>query len=41
MCESGSANYLVTGDKTGLLNLESHGHTAIITARSFLDLIAG
>ena len=39
MCETGLADYLVTGDKAGLLNLKSHGPTAIITARSFLDLI--
>jgi len=40
MCEAGDADYLVTGDKAGLLELKTHGHTAIVTARVFLDLIA-
>jgi uncharacterized protein len=40
ICEVGQADYLVTGDKTGLLALESHGRTAIVTAREFLDLLA-
>jgi len=40
MCESGSADYLVTGDKPGLLQLETHGRTAIVTARFFVDLIS-
>jgi uncharacterized protein len=39
VCEAGAADYLVTGDKAGLLELETHGHTAIVTARFFLDLI--
>jgi len=40
ICEGGSADYLVTGDKAGLLALGTHGRTAIVTARAFLDLIA-
>lgn len=40
MCEAGNADYLVTGDKAGLLELKTHGRTAIVTARFFLDLIA-
>jgi uncharacterized protein len=39
MCEAGGADYLVTGDKAGLLELGSHGATAIVTARRFLELI--
>lgn len=38
LCEAGDADYLVTGDKAGLLALKSHGRTAIVTARQFLDL---
>jgi putative PIN family toxin of toxin-antitoxin system len=41
MCEAGDADYFVSGDKTGLLDLESHGRTTILTARAFLDLISG
>ena len=39
MCEGGSADYLVTGEKAGLLMLERHGRAQITTARAFLDLI--
>lgn len=41
MCEAGAADYLVTGDKAGLLGLQTHRGTAIVTARAFLDLVAG
>ena len=41
MCEAGSTDYLVTGDKAGLLALGTHGRTAIVTARAFLDVITG
>ncbi len=37
MCEAGEADYLVTGDKAGLLALARHGRTAILTARDFLN----
>jgi uncharacterized protein len=37
ICEAGAADILVTGDKSGLLVLETHGRTQIITARAFLD----
>ena len=37
LCEAGRADYLVTGDKTGLLVLGTHGSTTILTARAFLD----
>ena len=39
MCHGGQADFLVTGDKAGLLNLANHYGTAILTARTFLDLI--
>jgi predicted nucleic acid-binding protein len=39
MCDSGHADYLVTGDKAGLLNLATHRGTVILTARAFLDAI--
>lgn len=41
MCDSGHADYLVTGDKAGLLALSTHYGTAILTARAFLDAITG
>lgn len=40
MCETGAADYLVTGDKGGLLELGSHSATAIVAARRFLELIS-
>lgn len=39
VCEVGEADYLVTGDKPGLLALGRHGRTGIVTARHFLDVI--
>jgi uncharacterized protein len=41
MCDGGQADYLVTGDKAGLLNLGTHYRTLILTARAFLDVITG
>src|SRR3984885_10038172 len=38
MCEAGQADYLVTGDKSGLRALDSHKTTKIITAREFAAL---
>jgi uncharacterized protein len=35
MSEAGDADYLVTGDKSGLLALERHKATRIITPRAF------
>ena len=35
LSEAGNANYLVTGDKSGLLALASHKETQIISAREF------
>jgi putative PIN family toxin of toxin-antitoxin system len=39
LCEVGRADYLVTGDKTGLLALRTHRHTTSLTARVFLNLL--
>jgi uncharacterized protein len=38
MSEAGEADYLVTGDKSGLLALTSHQGTRIISAREFATL---
>jgi putative PIN family toxin of toxin-antitoxin system len=40
LCEAGRADYLVTGDKTGLLALEQHKGTQIVSARAFAALFA-
>lgn len=40
LAEAGKADYLVTGDKSGLLGLASHKSTRIITAREFAALLA-
>jgi len=40
LCEASEANYLVTGDKSGLLSLERHKATRIVTAREFSELLA-
>ena len=34
---TGSANFLLTGDKRDLLSLERHGSTRILTVRAFLS----
>ena len=39
MSEAGRADYLVTGDKAGLLTLGHHHGTAILTARGFLAVL--
>jgi len=39
MSEAGQADYLVTGDKAGLLALGRHHVTRILTARAFLDVL--
>lgn len=41
MCDGGHADYLVTGDKAGLLKLATHHSTVILTARAFVDIITG
>ena len=38
LCEGGKADYLVTGDKSGLLTLARHGATRIVSARDFAAL---
>lgn len=37
LSDAGQADYLVTGDKAGLLDLGTHETTQIMTARRFLD----
>ena len=39
LCEAGEADYLVTGDKSGLLSLKRHKATRIATAREFAALL--
>lgn len=40
LSEAGNADYLVTGDKRGLLPLTSHEGTRIVSARDFAALFA-
>ncbi len=40
LSEGGKADYLVTGDKSGLLALDRHKGTRIVTAREFAALFA-
>jgi putative PIN family toxin of toxin-antitoxin system len=40
LSETGRADYLVTGDKSGLLALKHHKGTRIVSARAFAALIA-
>jgi len=40
LCEAGNADYLVTGDKSGLLALDRHKATRIVSARDFAALVA-
>jgi hypothetical protein len=40
LCEAGRADYLVTGDKSGLLALKDHKGTRIVSARAFAALFA-
>ena len=39
LSETGKADYLVTGDKSGLLALERHKSTRIVSARDFAGLL--
>ncbi|MBN8733146.1 MAG: putative toxin-antitoxin system toxin component, PIN family [Acidobacteria bacterium] len=39
MCEAGSADYLVTGDKSGLLSLRRHKRTRIVSAAAFARIL--
>ena len=40
LAEAGSADYLVTGDKSGLLGLAHHKATGIVSASDFARLLA-
>ena len=40
LCEAGNADYLVTGDKSGLLALGRHQATRIVSASDFAALVA-
>jgi putative PIN family toxin of toxin-antitoxin system len=40
LSEAGNADYLVTGDKSGLLAIERHKATRIVSAREFAGLFA-
>jgi uncharacterized protein len=40
MSEAGKADYLVTGDKSGLLVLDRHEATQIVTASRFAELLS-
>ena len=40
LSEAGKADYLVTGDKSGLLALDRHKGTQIVSARDFAALVA-
>jgi putative PIN family toxin of toxin-antitoxin system len=39
MAKAGDADYLVTGDKAGLLALRRHGKTEIVTARKMVTIL--
>jgi uncharacterized protein len=39
MAEAGEADYLVSGDRRGVLALTQHGRTQIVTARSMLEAL--
>lgn len=39
LAQEGKADYLVTGDKSGLLSLVRHEGTRIISAREFVELL--
>ena len=39
MCAAGRADYLVTGDKSGLLALHRHRTTRIVSAGEFAGLV--
>ena len=39
MAQAGEADYLVTGDKAGVLALGRHGKTEIVTARKMVTIL--
>jgi uncharacterized protein len=40
MAQEGKADFVITGDKSGLLSLGQHGPTRILSPRAFLDGVA-
>jgi len=40
MAEAGKADYLVSGDRRGVLALRRHGSTHLVLARDFLDALS-
>jgi predicted nucleic acid-binding protein len=40
LAEAGGADFLVTGDKTGLLALGRHATASIVTVRDMLDRLS-
>lgn len=41
LAQAGEADYLATGDRSGLLVLGRHGRTRIVTAQALADLLNG
>jgi hypothetical protein len=39
MAEAGEADYLASGDRRGILALEQHGRTLIVTARTVIKTL--
>jgi hypothetical protein len=39
MAQAGEADYLVTGDKAGVLAVRRHGKTKIVTARKMVTIL--
>jgi hypothetical protein len=39
LCQAGDADYLVTGDRSGLLSLERHHRALIVSAAEFASLL--
>jgi putative PIN family toxin of toxin-antitoxin system len=39
MCDAGKADYLVSGDRRGVLALQAHGATRIVTAARIMELL--
>ncbi|MBX9812894.1 MAG: hypothetical protein K2Y16_14975 [Burkholderiales bacterium] len=39
MARAGEADYLVTGDKAGVLTLGRHGKTRIVTTRELVEIL--
>ncbi len=39
MAKAGQADYLVTGDKSGVLSIRRYGKTRIVTARQMVEVL--